>query len=101
MRDINSLTKSNMKKAWAVKSNMACKPSCMQEATQRECHILDAKYEQADLQSVVSTNCTHLSLHDQNKLLELLTEYEELFDGTLCDWQTQPVSFELKAGTKP
>ena len=54
-----------------------------------------------DLQSVVSANCTHLSLQDQNKLLELLTEYEELFDGTLGDWNTKPVSFELKEGTKP
>eukprot|EP00804_Cyclotella_cryptica_P013956 CCRYP_002458-RA/>CCRYP_002458-RA protein AED:0.31 eAED:0.57 QI:0/0/0/1/0/0/4/0/443 len=34
--------------------------------------------EKADLQSIVSTNCTHLSLQDQNSLLELLTEFEEL-----------------------
>ncbi len=67
---------------------------------QSQC-ILDAKYEKADLQSVVSANCTHLSLPDQNKLLELLTEYEELFDGTLGDWNTEPVSFELKEGAKP
>ena len=73
----------------------------MHEATQRVVHILDAKYEKADLQSVVSTNCTHLSLQDQNILLELLTEYEELFDGTLGDWNSEPVSFELKKGTKP
>ena len=46
-------------------------------------------------------NCTHVSLQDQNKLLELLTEYEELFDGTLDNWNTEPVSFELKEGTKP
>jgi hypothetical protein len=65
---------------------MAHKPSSTQEVTQQVVHILDAKYEMPDLQSVVSTKCTHLSLHDQNKLLELLTEYEELFDGTLGDW---------------
>jgi hypothetical protein len=34
-------------------------------------------------------------------LLELLTEYEELFDGTLVNWNTKPISFELKEGTKP
>ena len=73
----------------------------MQEATQWIVHILDAKYEKADLQSVVSANCTHLSLQDQHKLLELLTEFEELFDGTLGDWNTKPVSYELKEGTKP
>ena len=78
MRDINSLTKSKMEKAWAVNNRMTHKPSSMQGATQQVVHILDAKYEKADLQSVVSTNCTHLSLLDQNKLLELLTEFEEL-----------------------
>eukprot|EP00804_Cyclotella_cryptica_P028581 CCRYP_015837-RA/>CCRYP_015837-RA protein AED:0.30 eAED:0.30 QI:0/-1/0/1/-1/1/1/0/76 len=73
----------------------------MQEATQRVVHILGTKYEKADLQSDVSTNCTHLSLQDKNKLLELLTEYDELFDGTLGDWNTDPVSLELKEGAKP
>ena len=73
----------------------------MQEATQQVVHILDTKYEKADLQSVVSANCTHQSLQKQKKLLELLTKFEELFDGTLGDWNTEPVSFELKEGAKP
>ena len=64
-------------------------------------HILDAKYEKADLQSVVDTNCPHLSLPDQNKLLKLLAKYEDLFDGTLGDRNTEPVSFELKEDAKP
>ena len=42
----------------------------------------------------------HLSLHDKNKLLELLKEFEELFDRTLGDWRTEPVSSELKEGAK-
>ncbi len=75
---------------------MAHEQHSMHEATEQVVHILDAKCEKADLQSVVSANCTHLSLQDQNKLLELLTEFEELFDGTLGDWNTKPVSFELK-----
>ena len=101
MRDINSLTTSKLESTWTVNNSMAQEPHSTQEATQRVVHILDAKYEKADLQSVVSANCTHLSLQDQNKLLELLTEFEELFDGTLGDWNTEPVSFELKEGTKP
>ena len=83
MRNINSLTMSQMYRAWIVNNSMAHKPRSMHEATQQVVHILDAKYEKADLQSVVNTNCTHLSLQDQNKLLELLTEFEKLFDGTL------------------
>ena len=86
---------------YLVNNSMVQEPHSMHEATQRVVHILDAKYEKADLQSFISANCTHLSLPDQNKLLELLTEYEELFDGTLGDWNTEPVSFELKEGTKP
>ena len=85
-----------MDKAWAVNNSMAHKPQSTHAATQRVVHILDAKYEKADLHTIVSTNCTDLSLQDQNKLLELLTEFEELFDGTLGDWNTEPVSLELK-----
>jgi hypothetical protein len=61
-----------MRDDWAVKNSMACKPSSMQEARQQVVHSLDAKYEKTDLKLVVSTDCTHLSLHHQNKLLELL-----------------------------
>jgi len=64
MRDINSLIISKMEKAWTVNNSMAHEPHSMHEVTQRVVHILDTKYEKADLQSVVSTNCTHLSLQD-------------------------------------
>ena len=92
MRDINSLATSKMDKAWAVNNSMVHEPQSTHEATQQVVNILDAKYEKADLQAIVSTNSTHLSLQDQNKLLELLTAFEELFDGTLGDWNTEPVS---------
>jgi len=28
-------------------------------------------------------------------------EFEDLFDGTLGDWNTEPISFELKRDAKP
>ena len=62
---------------------------------------MDANYEKADLHAVVDTTGPHLSLQDKNKLLELLIELEELFDGTLGDWKTEHVSFELKESAKP
>ena len=34
-------------------------------------------------------------------LLELLTEFEPLFDGTLGAWKTAPVAFQLKEGATP
>ncbi len=34
-------------------------------------------------------------------MLKLLTKFEDLFDGTLGDWDTEPVSLKLKEGAKP
>jgi hypothetical protein len=72
-----------------------------QDATKRVTWILDAKYQQADLQSIVRNNCKHLSANQQKKLLQLLKNYESLFDGTLGDWKTKPVSIQLKEGVSP
>ena len=63
--------------------------------------ILDAKYEKANLPDIIQNDCAHLNPVEQMQLLELLTEFEDLFDGTLGDWKTEPVSFELKEGSKP
>jgi hypothetical protein len=54
--------------------------------------------KKADLQSIVKDKCKHLSTDQQKKLLQLFTKYELLFDGTLGDWKTKPVSFRLKEG---
>ena len=80
---------------------MAQEPMSTKKATQRVVEILDANYEKADLQALVDATGPHLGLHDKNKLLDLLKEFEELFDRTQCDWRTEPVSFELKEGAKP
>jgi hypothetical protein len=62
--------------------------------------ILDAKYEKANLPEIIANNCSHLSPDKQIKLLWVLTEYEDLFLGTLGDWKTEPVFFELKEGSR-
>ncbi len=59
------------------------------------------KYKKADLQSIVQNNCKHLSADHQKKLLQLLKKYKLLFDGTLGDWKTKLVSFQLKEGVSP
>ena len=76
-------------------------PKSTELATQRIVKILDAKYEKANIPELIKNNCSHLSPEEQLKLLEVLTEFEDLFDGTLGDWNTDPVSFELKEGAKP
>ena len=73
----------------------------MLEATKCLIHILDAKYEKADLRSIVKDNCTHQSNPEQTKLLELLQEIEELFSGKLGDWDCKLVSLQLKEGAQP
>jgi hypothetical protein len=72
-----------------------------QDAIKHVMLILDAKYKNADLQSIVTDNCKHLSTDHQKKQLQLLKKYELLFDGTLGDWKTKPVSFQLKEGVSP
>ena len=76
-------------------------PILMQEATNRAVTIFDAKYKKANVLQVVHENCKHLTVSQQNHLLKLLLEFEELFNGTLGDWKTEPVKFKLKSGTAP
>ena len=75
-------------------------PISIAVATKRVVEILDAKYEKADLPAICKA-LTHLTKDQQEQLLILLQKYKELFDGTLGDWKTTPVSLELKEGAKP
>ena len=75
-------------------------PESTKELTNRVVKILDAKYEKADLPAIVEETCGHLNKFQRPMLLQLLQDYEELFDGTLGDWNTEPVHFELKEGAK-
>ena len=49
----------------------------------------------------METQCQHLIEKKCNELLKLLQKIEELFDGTLGTWKTDPVDFELKENAKP
>ena len=102
MTSIENLSKSN-KEALDFNTSIArsVEPKSTELATQRIVKILDAKYEKANIPELIKNNCSHLSPEEQLKLLEVLTEFEDLFDGTLGDWNTDPVSFELKEGAKP
>ena len=58
--------------------------------------ILDAKYEAADLNQVV-TEITYLNPQEKEQLLQLLKKYETLFNGTLGKWKSKPYDIELRA----
>jgi hypothetical protein len=81
-----------MLRAMKLNNSLVMEPHSTQDSTKHATQILDAKYKKADLQSIVRDNCKHLSANQQNKLLQLLKKYETLFDGTLGDWKTKPVS---------
>ncbi len=100
MQNINYLQGSSTLRALKLNHSLAMELQSTQEATKRVTRILDAKYQKADLQLIVKDKCKHLSADQQNKLLQLLTKYELLFDGTLGDWTTKPVSFQLKEGSQ-
>ena len=76
-------------------------PIKVRNATDRVEGILDATYEKADLPNVINENYSHLSSENKAKLLRLLQKFEELFDGTLGNFQTDAVSFSLRGGAKP
>ncbi len=76
------------------------KPSTL-EATALVFKILNAKYKKADLNAVIADDCKHLCVPDQEKLLKLLTKFEDLFDGKLDDLDTDAISLKLKEGAKP
>jgi hypothetical protein len=85
MRDITRLsTRAEIKRVWVANNNVMIEPRSTLEATQQVVKILDAKYDNTDLNAVVNDNC--------NKLLKLLTAFEDHFDGMLGDWDTEPVS---------
>jgi hypothetical protein len=101
MHNINYLQGSSTLRALKLNHSLAIEPHSTQDATKHITRILDAKYNKADLHSIGRDNCKHLSANQQKKLLQILKKYESLFDGTLGDWKTKPVSFQLKEGVSP
>jgi len=69
----------------------AIESTTIQEATDRMKRILDAKYEKADLDKTVN-DITYLNNEEKSQLLNLLKEYEYLFDGMLGIWNIEPLN---------
>ena len=70
------------------------------EATERLVKIFDSTYEKSDLKQVAD-NATQLNTEEKTQLLRLLKYFEDLFDDTLGDWDTEPIDLELKPYSKP
>jgi hypothetical protein len=96
MQNINYLQGSSTLPVLKLNHSLAMEPQSTEDTTKHVTRILDAKYQKADLQSIVRDNCKHLSTDQQKKLLQLLMKYKLFFDGTLGDWKTKSVSIQLK-----
>jgi hypothetical protein len=96
MQNINHLQGSSTLRALKLIHSLAMKPHSTKDAIKHVTGILNAKYKKAYLQSIVRDDCKHLSANQQKKLLQLLKKYDLLFDGTLGDWKTKPVLFQLR-----
>ena len=62
--------------------------------------IIDSTYVKIDVKQVADKS-TQLSSEERNLLPSLLKDFEDLFDGTLGDWDIGPVYLELNPGSKP
>ena len=75
-------------------------PLVTEKATNRVIKILDTNYKKANLKDVVR-GAVHLKEKEREQLHALLVKYQELFDGTLGEWNTDPVDLELIDEAKP
>jgi hypothetical protein len=78
----------------------ASEPGHVDTANKHQTRILDANYEVADLKEIVKIISTIDDI-EINRLLLLLRKYEHLFDGTLGNFETSEVKFDLKDDAKP
>jgi hypothetical protein len=101
MQNSNHLQGSSTLRALKLNHSPAMEPQSTKDTNKCVTRILDAKYQKADLQSIIRENCKHLSTNQQKKLPQLLEKYKLLFDGILGDLKTKPVSFQLKGGVSP
>ena len=54
-------------------------------------HIIESKYAPADLKEIVD-QCKHLNQGE----LKLLQKFNDIYNGTLGTWNTEPIQLELK-----
>ena len=73
------------------------------DLSQQDVHpatILPSLYDKADMASVVQ-QCTHLTQEQRNKLHQVLSKYETLFDGKLKKYQGEQIHLEIDPSISP
>ena len=84
--------------------NDTCQDStAFSDLSQQDVHpatILPSLYDKADVASVVQ-QCTHLTQEQRNKLHQVLSKYETLFDGKLKKYQGEQIHLEIDPSVSP
>ena len=75
-------------------------PESVRMVSSRITTILDCEYAPADLPTIVD-KIKYLNLNEKKDLSTVLNKYKSLFDGTLGNFNVEPVDLELKEGAKP
>ena len=75
-------------------------PVSTREATDKLVEILYSAYSKSNLKQVAN-NTTQMNSEKRTQLLSLLGYFENLFDGNLQNWNTDPVDLELNPYYKP
>ena len=83
------------------RTKLSMGPKTVQQATERVSYILGASYKKVDLVKVVKKHCCHLSRERHEEILKLLLQFEDLFHGTLWEFDTNSVHLDLKKGAVP
>ena len=99
-RDVDRPTPTLFRNELREVVKQTAEPKVTRRATDRMVKILDSKYEKANLEEIAAA-AHQLTDSEQQMLYKLLKEYEDLFDGTLGKWNTEPVHVEMKPDAKP
>ena len=75
-------------------------PEMVKSMTSRVSSIMDNDYKKTSLADIVEGQ-SHLTSEEKQGLIQLLTRYEDLFDGTLGQWNHPDYKLELKPGVQP
>jgi hypothetical protein len=73
----------------------ANEPQTLRGEYSRATKILDAEYKPASLDDVIKT-CENLHVEEHHQLKILLQKYDHLFDGTLREFNMEPIPISLQ-----
>jgi hypothetical protein len=72
----------------------ANEPQTLRDEFSQATKILDAEYKSASLDDVIKT-CENLHVEEHHQFKILLQRYDHLFDGTLGEFNMEPISHQL------